>query len=267
MECHISMYRHAGMVKQVVWKRKLGSMMTLMNATTLPRHIAIIMDGNGRWAKKRHLPRVAGHKAGVKTVRRVVQSCAEKKVEVLTLFAFSSENWQRPAKEVSYLMNLFITVLKREVKMLHKQNIRLHIIGDRSPFDEKLCREMIHAEELTRNNTGLRLIVAVNYGGRWDISEALRQIVSEVENGKLTSKDISFDLIQKRTALADLPDPDLLIRTSGEQRISNFLLWQIAYTEIYFTDVYWPDFNANEFEKALSFFSLRERRFGGTITK
>lgn len=233
-----------------------------MNMPTVPRHIAIIMDGNGRWAKQRHLPRVAGHKAGADAVRRVVKCCAEKKVEVLTLFAFSSENWQRPEVEVGYLMDLFIVVLKREAKKLHEQNIRLQIIGDRARFDTKIQSQMAMAESLTANNTGLRLIIAANYGGRWDIGQTLRKIAEEVEQGQLSSKEITLDLIQKKTALADLPDPDLLIRTSGEQRISNFLLWHLAYTELYFTEIFWPDFNHDELEKALAFFAVRKRRFG-----
>lgn len=235
-----------------------------MTINTLPRHIAIIMDGNGRWAKQRNLPRVAGHKVGVDAVRETVKACVEKKIEVLTLFAFSSENWQRPAQEVNYLMQLFITALKREVKKLHKQNIQLRIVGDRERFEKKLRQQMQEAEELTANNTGLKLVIAANYGGRWDITEAMRQIASDIEQGKLTSQDISAELVQNKVALADLPEPDLFIRTSGEQRISNFLLWQIAYTELYFTDVLWPDFNAAELDNALAFFANRERRFGCT---
>ncbi|MBA3662191.1 MAG: isoprenyl transferase [Gammaproteobacteria bacterium] len=233
-----------------------------MNATTLPRHIAIIMDGNGRWAKQKHLPRIAGHKAGAQSVRRIVRCCAEKKVEVLTLFAFSSENWQRPAQEVSYLMELFITVLKREVKKIHEQNIQLRIVGDRTRFDDRLRQQMLKAEKLTAGNTGLKLIIAANYGGRWDIRETLRCIASDIEKGELRSDEISLELIHKKTAFADFPDPDLLIRTSGEQRISNFLLWQLAYTELYFTEVFWPDFNAEEFDKALAFYAMRDRRYG-----
>lgn len=233
-----------------------------MNTGIIPRHIAIIMDGNGRWAKRRHLPRVAGHKAGAEAVRRVVRSCVEKKVEVLTLFAFSSENWKRPVTEISYLMDLFITALKREAQKLHEQNVQLRIIGDRSALDAKLRQQIAKAEELTANNTGLKLVVAVNYGGRWDIGESMRQIAVEVEAGRLSSQDVSLDLIHNKIALAEFPEPDLLIRTSGEQRISNFMLWQLAYTELYFTSVFWPDFNADELEKALAFFSSRERRFG-----
>jgi undecaprenyl diphosphate synthase len=235
-----------------------------MSSTTLPRHIAIIMDGNGRWAKRRLLPRIAGHKSGVDVVRQIVKACVERKIEVLTLFAFSSENWRRPESEVSYLMELFISALEREAKKLHEQNIQLRIIGDRSRFDEKLQRAMRNAEQLTNNNTGLKLVVAANYGGQWDISAAMRQLAAEIEQGHLTSKDITPELIESKISLADLPAPDLLIRTGGEQRISNFLLWQLAYTELYFAEVYWPDFTAEELDKALEFYTNRERRFGCT---
>ncbi len=230
----------------------------------LPRHIAIIMDGNGRWAKQRHLPRIAGHKAGVDAVRESVRYCAEKKIEALTLFAFSSENWQRPEMEVSYLMSLFMTMLKLEVKKLHKNNIRLRVMGDRERFDKKLQQLMADAEALTGNNTGLNLVIAANYGGRWDICEAVRKIAVEVEQGRVIPNQITPELIEPFLASKDLPEPDLLIRTSGEQRISNFMLWQLAYAEFYFTDVFWPDFNAAEMDKAIAFFRKRERRFGCT---
>lgn len=235
-----------------------------MTALHLPRHIAIIMDGNGRWAKKRHLPRVAGHKAGVDVVREVVKLCVEKKIEVLSLFAFSSENWQRPTQEVNYLMDLFINALKRESKKLHKQNIQLRMMGDRLRFEKKLREQMDAAEQLTQHNTGLKLIIAANYGGQWDMTEAMRSVAEDIEQGKMKSQDISVELIHQRLGTKELPHPDLFIRTSGEKRISNFMLWQLAYTELYFTDVLWPDFNAEEFEKALEFFQSRERRFGLT---
>ncbi len=235
-----------------------------MSVTTGPRHIAIIMDGNGRWAKQRSLPRFAGHKAGVESLRQIVKACVERKIEVLTMFAFSSENWRRPLQEVNYLMELFIFALKREVKKLHEQNIQLRIIGDRSRFDDKLCKAMLEAEELTLKNTGLKLVIAANYGGQWDISEAMRKLAIEIEQGRLTSAQISPKLIATQITLADLPAPDLFIRTSGEQRISNFLLWQLAYTELYFAKVHWPDFTAAELDKALSFYANRERRFGYT---
>jgi len=232
--------------------------------SAFPRHIAIIMDGNGRWAQQRHLPRVAGHKSGVDAAREVIKRCVEKKIEVLTLFAFSSENWQRPPQEVSYLMDLFITALKREAKKLHKQNIKLSIIGDRNRFDKKLQEKMGEAETLTAQNQGLHLIIAANYGGRWDTTQAMRTIASEIEMGKLSSADISPALIQRYLTLSHVPEPDLLIRTGGELRISNFLLWQIAYAELYFCDTLWPDFNDLELDKALAFFASRERRFGRT---
>jgi undecaprenyl diphosphate synthase len=235
-----------------------------MTTTPLPRHIAIIMDGNGRWAKRRHLPRIAGHKAGVDVVRSTVKWCVSQKIEVLTLFAFSSENWRRPETEVNFLMELFYLVLDREVKKLHKQNIQLQVIGDRSRFDEKLQRKMQKSEELTAANTGLKLVIAANYGGQWDITEACRKLAQDVEQKTLASSDITAALIQSRLITANLPDPDLFIRTSGEQRMSNFMIWQLAYAEMYFTDVLWPDFNEQELEKALAFFASRERRFGYT---
>jgi undecaprenyl diphosphate synthase len=222
------------------------------------------MDGNGRWAKQRGLPRIMGHKAGVDAVREIVKACIEKKIEVLTLFAFSSENWQRPASEVSFLMDLFIAVFEREVKKLHAENIQLRVMGDRSRFEEKLRDSMQNAEQLTANNTGLKLVIAANYGGQWDMQEAIRHLAIEVEQGRLTSQQISPELIQSKLASGDLPDPDFFIRTSGEQRVSNFMLWQLAYTELYFTDVLWPDFTAAEFERALDFYTKRERRFGST---
>lgn len=235
-----------------------------MNANILPRHIAIIMDGNGRWAKQRFLPRIAGHKAGVDAVRQTIEACVKRNVEFLTLFAFSSENWRRPAQEVNYLMSLFVAALERETKKLHEQNIQLRIIGDRSRFEEKLQQQMLLSEELTAANTGLKLIIAANYGGHWDITTAVQQIVLEVEQNKLTHQHISAELIETKLALHGLPHPDLLIRTSGEQRISNFLLWQLAYTELYFTEILWPDFDATELDKALAFYAQRERRFGST---
>lgn len=235
-----------------------------MKTVVLPRHIAIIMDGNGRWAKKRHLPRVAGHRSGVEAVRQVITSCVEKGIEVLSLFAFSSENWQRPSQEVNFLMDLFLTALERETAKLHKQNIQLRVIGDRERFSQKLQQQIKKVEEMTVTNTGLKLIVAVNYGGRWDICEAVKQLGVDIEQGRLSSQDITSELISQKLSFADLPEPDLFIRTSGEQRISNFMLWQLAYTELYFTDILWPDFDANELNKAILSFTNRERRFGCT---
>ena len=233
-------------------------------AASQPRHIAIIMDGNGRWAERRNQPRFMGHKAGVDAVRGVVQACAERRIEVLTLFAFSSENWRRPKQEVGLLMDLFITALGREVKRLHKNNVRLRIIGAVDAFGGKLQQRIHEAEELTKNNTGLKLVVAANYGGRWDIAEAAKQLARRVASGELQADDINPELMAGHIALHDLPEPDLFIRTGGEMRISNFLLWQLAYAEMYFTDILWPDFNAGVLDDALESFAKRQRRFGKT---
>jgi len=234
------------------------------NISPLPRHIAIILDGNGRWANKRHLPRFAGHKAGVEAVRNIVQDCAKRKIEVLTLFAFSSENWRRPKKEVSLLMDLLMTSLQREVLKLHDNNVRLKIVGDRSAFSKKLQKQIETAEYLTRNNEGLILVVAVNYGGRWDIIQALRKVADQVRVGQIDVELIDEDLLESNLELNGLPDPDLFIRTGGEERISNFLLWHLAYTELYFTEVLWPDFDIDAFQDALISFTKRQRRFGKT---
>jgi undecaprenyl diphosphate synthase len=230
----------------------------------LPRHVAIIMDGNGRWAKKRLLPRVAGHRAGVETVRQVVKTCGEKGIEVLTLFAFSSENWRRPAKEVSLLMELFLTALQREFKRLYANNVRLKIIGDPTAFAPRLQEEIAKAEELSRDNSGLTLVIAANYGGRWDVVQAAQRLGEQIESGNLRAGDITPELFESQLVLRDLPEPDLFIRTGGEQRISNFLLWHLAYTELYFTDTLWPDFDVRAFEDALSSYASRQRRFGRT---
>ena len=229
-----------------------------------PRHVAIIMDGNGRWASRRRLPRVAGHKAGVETVKGVVRVCGEKGVEVLTLFAFSSENWRRPQEEVGLLMGLFMTALDQQVRKLHEHNIRLRIIGDQSAFSRMLQERIEAAESLTRTNTGLTLVIAANYGGRWDMTEAARTIASRVQAGELTPDQVSPQLVQSLLSLCDFPEPDLFIRTGGEKRVSNFLLWQLAYTELYFTDTLWPDFDRQAFEGALTSFATRQRRFGRT---
>ena len=231
---------------------------------TIPRHVAIIMDGNGRWAKQRHLPRVSGHKAGLESVREIVQCCARKGIEVLTLFAFSSENWRRPRREVSLLLSLFLTAMKMEVKKLHENQVQLRVIGELSGFDKKLQEHIIKSQQITAQNTGLKLVLAVNYGGRWDITQATRKICLAVAQGKYAPEEVNESLIQQFISLGDLPEPDLFIRTGGEQRISNFLLWQLAYTEFYFTQVLWPDFLENEFELALTSFAGRQRRFGHT---
>ncbi|HWQ94159.1 MAG TPA: isoprenyl transferase [Gammaproteobacteria bacterium] len=230
----------------------------------LPKHIAIVMDGNGRWAKRRMLPRIAGHRAGQEAVRRVVRGCAERGVQALTLFAFSSENWRRPEQEVSLLMELFLRALQSEVGDLHKNSIRVRVIGERSAFAPSLQREIEAAEQLTQANTGLSLVIAANYGGRWDITQAARQIACRVEQGQLRAEQVTTEVLASCMALHDLPEPDLLIRTAGEQRISNFLLWQLAYTELYFTDTLWPDFDIPDLEQALAAYASRQRRFGYT---
>jgi undecaprenyl diphosphate synthase len=229
-----------------------------------PRHIAIIMDGNGRWAKRKLLPRYAGHQAGLEAVRRTIKLSIEQGVEVLTLFAFSSENWKRPPQEVNLLMNLFMTALQREVKKLHKNNIRLRLIGDRKAFSEKLQQLIADAENLTKDNTAFTLVIAANYGGHWDIVDTAKRLALQVQQRSLNIDDIDENLFNSQINLSDLPKPDLFIRTAGEQRISNFLLWQLAYTELYFTNTLWPDFNEETFMDALKSFASRERRFGRT---
>jgi undecaprenyl diphosphate synthase len=229
-----------------------------------PRHVAIIMDGNGRWASRRRLPRFAGHKAGVETVKEVVRACGEKGIEVLTLFAFSSENWRRPQEEVGLLMGLFMTALDQQVRKLHEHNIRLRIIGDRSAFSRTLQQRIEAAEALTGNNSGLNLVIAANYGGRWDVVQATRIIAARVGAGELNADEIDSALMQSLLSLSDLPEPDLFIRTGGEKRVSNFLLWHLAYTELYFTDTLWPDFDRQAFDGALASFATRQRRFGRT---
>lgn len=233
-----------------------------MSERKLPRHIAIIMDGNGRWAKHRFMPRVMGHRAGVEAARQTVQACIKHKIEVLTLFAFSSENWRRPLQEVNFLMDLFLNGLDKEITLLHKNNVHVRFIGERSQFNIKLFNKMQQAEVLTANNSGLKLLIAIDYGGRWDMCEATKKIARAIENNEITSTDVTPELIASKLSFADLPDPDLFIRTSGELRISNFMLWQLAYAELYFTKVYWPDFNEQELVKALDHYANRERRFG-----
>ena len=230
----------------------------------IPQHVAIIMDGNGRWAQQQGKGRVSGHKAGVESVRAVVTCARKSNVKALTLFAFSSENWQRPAKEVGVLMDLFMYVLTKEVKRLHKHNIRFQVIGDLSRFSDKLQKNIAKSELLTAGNTGLVLSVAANYGGRWDIAQAAKKLASDVQEGTMSLDDINEQTLHEQTCLADLPALDLLIRTGGDYRISNFLLWQAAYAELYFTDILWPDFNEAQFEQAISCFDRRERRFGKT---
>ncbi len=229
---------------------------------TVPRHVAIVMDGNGRWAQGRSLPRPIGHREGVRAVRRVVQGCIDRGVEVLTLFAFSSENWRRPALEVKLLMTLFVVTLRSEIKRLMANNARLRFIGERSAFSAKMQAAMAEAEATTAGNTGLTLVIAANYGGRWDIVSAVQAAAREVAAGRLAPEDITAGYLGARLSLADLPEPDLLIRTGGEQRISNFLLWQMAYTEFYFTERLWPDFDEADLDAAFASFGRRQRRFG-----
>lgn len=234
------------------------------SSSNIPRHLAIIMDGNGRWARKRLLPRVAGHRVGLEAVRKTITACVEQGIEVLTLFAFSSENWRRPKEEVGLLMKLFMTALDNEVRKLHKNGVRLRVIGELSAFSPELQQRIAESEALTASNTTLTLVIAANYGGRWDITQATRRLAAQVERGEIASDDIDEERIRQQLCLADLPEPDLFIRTGGEQRISNFLLWQLAYTEFYFTDLLWPAFDAEALQAALDSFAGRQRRFGRT---
>ncbi|WP_192458093.1 (2E,6E)-farnesyl-diphosphate-specific ditrans,polycis-undecaprenyl-diphosphate synthase [Musicola keenii] len=229
-----------------------------------PRHVAIIMDGNGRWAKQRGRLRIFGHQAGVKSVRRAVSYAVSHHMEALTLYAFSSENWNRPAQEVASLMELFVRALDSEVKSLHKHNVRLRVIGDISRFSARLQERIRRSESLTEKNSGLTLNVAANYGGRWDIINGVKKIAEQVQEGVIRPDNIDESMLCSYVCLSDLAPVDLVIRTGGEHRISNFLLWQIAYAELYFTDVLWPDFDEQTFEGAINAFSQRERRFGGT---
>ena len=227
------------------------------------RHVAIIMDGNGRWAKRQGKIRAFGHKAGAKSVRRAVSFAANNGIDALTLYAFSSENWNRPAQEVSALMELFVWALDSEVKSLHKHNVRLRIIGDTGRFNARLQERIRRAEELTQQNNGLTLNIAANYGGRWDIIHSVRKIAEQVQEGLVRPDQIEEETLAQHLCLNDLAPVDLVIRTGGEHRISNFLLWQVAYAEFFFTDVLWPDFDEQVFEGALNAFAQRERRFGG----
>lgn len=238
-----------------------SSTQQIPDVSAVPRHVAIIMDGNGRWAKKRYLPRVAGHRKGVEAVRLTVKACIERGVAALTLFAFSSENWRRPAEEVSLLMQLFVSALQQEVEQLHAGGVRFRTIGDLSRFDPKLVRLIQDAQQLTASNTKLTLTVAANYGGRWDILQAVEKLRRECGGD---TKPWTETQLLSRLCLGDLPEPDLFIRTGGEQRISNFLLWQLAYTEFYFTDTLWPDFDGRALDQAIESYLSRERRFGRT---
>jgi undecaprenyl diphosphate synthase len=229
-----------------------------------PKHVAIIMDGNGRWAQKKGKIRTFGHKAGVESVRAVVRFARQTGIESLTLFAFSSENWKRPEEEVSVLMELFNLVLNSEAKRLHKNGVRLKVIGDLSAFDSKLVGKIRKAEDMTSGNNDLVLNIAANYGGRWDIVNAAKEVAEKVKQGEMSLQDIDEAVFNQHTSTASLPELDLLIRTGGEHRISNFLLWQCAYAELYFTDVLWPDFNEDVFQLAVDDFNVRQRRFGLT---
>jgi len=229
----------------------------------LPRHVAIIMDGNNRWAEARKLPGVAGHKAGVASVRAVVEVALRQGIQALTLFAFSSENWKRPQDEVNSLMELFTWVLKREVKRLNKYEVCLKIIGDRSAFSADLQKLMAQAEAQTANNQRMTLLIAANYGGRWDLLQATKKLASQALAGKLDPEQLTEDQLSQELAFKDYPDPDLCIRTSGEQRISNFLLWQLAYSELVFAQQHWPDFRQDAFFETLQDYAQRQRRFGG----
>jgi undecaprenyl diphosphate synthase len=229
---------------------------------TVPRHVAIIMDGNGRWAKARGMARQAGHRAGVKAAREVVEACGKMGVQVLTLFTFSSENWKRPKEEVSGLMQLFLEALGKEIRDLHKEGIAVRFIGDRATLTARLRRRLDEAEELTRDNTAMQLNIAMSYGGRWDIVQAARVAIADVQAGRLRPEELDEQRLSQYLSLPNVPDPDLFIRTGGEMRVSNFLLWNLAYTELVFQDCLWPDFNEEHLRAAMESFAGRERRFG-----
>lgn len=230
----------------------------------IPQHIAIIMDGNGRWALQRNLPRVEGHRQGVRSVRTVIEACLSHQVPILSLFAFSSENWKRPPEEVDFLMQLFVDSVEKEIDELHSAGVALRFIGDCSALSELLQLTIRSVEAMTANNQALNVNIMINYGGRWDITQAAKNVARLVQAGDLQVQDISEDLFSSQLATQTIPDPDLLIRTSGEVRMSNFMLWQLAYSELYFTEVMWPDFDKAEFETALSHYASRKRRYGKT---
>lgn len=237
---------------------------TTCSGTSVPTHVAVIMDGNGRWANQRALPRYAGHSSGVKAVRATVEIAVQRGIKYLTLFAFSSENWQRPREEVGKLMGLFLEALQREVDELHRNNVRLEFIGAREQLKQALIDKITAAEAQTSDNTGLHLIVAVAYGGRWDIVQATRRLATQAMAGEIDPAEIGDEEIAANLELAGIPDPDLLIRTGGEQRISNFLIWNLAYAEMWFCDALWPDFGEQQFDEALNYFAKRQRRYGQT---
>ena len=228
----------------------------------IPQHIAIIMDGNGRWAKARGLNRSMGHQAGVETVKRITESCAKRGVEFLTLYTFSTENWNRPAEEVAALMSLVLTAMEEELFM--KNNVRLRIIGDLSRVPSNVCEAILNLQERTQINTGMTMVIALSYSSRWEITDTVQRIAAKVKAGTLAPEDITEDVISKHLVTNFMPDPDLLIRTGGECRLSNYLLWQCAYTEFYFCDTYWPDFDDEDLQRAIDYFNRKERRFGKT---
>jgi len=238
--------------------------MTKPTIPTTPTHIALIMDGNGRWAKQRGLPRIAGHRKGKEAARKIIEAAAERNIRYLTLFAFGTDNWQRPEDEVHQLMELFLLALQDEVEDLHKNNIRIRFIGERERFNADLLEGIESAERLTRENTGMCLIVAVSYSGRWDITQAAKSLANKVKCNEITPEEIDSTMLSSFLSTADIPEPDLFIRTSGEKRVSNFLLWELAYTELFFTDVLWPDFDQDDLDEAIAFYATRERRFGHT---
>jgi undecaprenyl diphosphate synthase len=236
-------------------------------AFEVPHHVAIIMDGNGRWASARGLPRAEGHRRGVEAIRRTIRAAGELGIKVITIFSFSAENWSRPATEISELMGLLRRFIRNDLAELHKSNVRVRIIGEREGLDPDIGRLLTEAEELTRNNTSLTLVVAFNYGARQEIARAARAIAEQVASGKLKPADVTMETISGLLDAPDLPDPDLIIRTSGEQRLSNFLLWQSAYSELVFVPTFWPDFDRATLEAAIAEFRQRERRFGGLVAK
>lgn len=235
-----------------------------MSEQQVPKHIAVVMDGNGRWAKKRLLPRKAGHRAGAKSVRMLIENCVKNKIKALTLFAFSSENWNRPKTEVQALLTLFIEHLQKELPLFKQHNIKFQVIGQLEKFSSELQQQILATESETTTHTGLVLTIAASYGGRWDICNASKIMTKQVLNQQIAVEDINEQTLAKHLCLSDLPEPDLFIRTSGEYRISNFLLWQLSYTELYFTETLWPDFNDDSFNEAMLWFGQRQRRFGKT---
>jgi undecaprenyl diphosphate synthase len=240
---------------------------TPQSAQTAPRHVAIIMDGNGRWASARGLPRAEGHRRGVEAIRRTIRAAGEIGVKIITIFSFSAENWSRPATEISELMGLLRRFIRNDLAELHKSSVRVRIVGEREGLDPDIARLLVEAEELTHNNDRLTLVVAFNYGARQEIARAARHIAEQVARGELKPADVTVETVGRFLDAPDLPDPDLIIRTSGEQRLSNFLLWQSAYSELVFVPTYWPDFDKATLEAAIAEYRLRERRFGGLIAK